>query len=310
MIHMLSKFDLAPNVKISEFEYHYYRFVDEAIHTNMIASSGRIGKRIEDTPMDTDAPDAQGYYVIMSFTNREQLDNAYEFLSDRSLNRKAHEPHSGMHKIIRNPVFTCWEEQISMSPDTSKQIELVFKSERLIFKPLSEEDRELSIELWTDPELTKFVGGHSTEAELNRDHSKFMRRCAGGAVGIWTVTTLDQDQKIGTAILLPMPIEKDDTDWDLVCGDDLPIGPIEVGYIFKKSAWGKGYATEVCRRLIEFGFANTTLEEIVASTDAENYASQRVLVKSGMEYLGEQLSYGEICPFFSINRKAWSEKNA
>lgn len=186
-------------------------------------------------------------------------------------------------------------------------IELTFKSERLLFRPLCDIDQALAIELWTDPEVTQYVGGTATETELRENHRKYMRRCARGVIGIWTLTRLDNNEQIGTAILLPMPEELDDTDWDLVVGDDLPDAQIEVGYILKKSAWGKGYATEACKKLVAFGFENSTLDEIVASIDYNNEASRNVLLKSGLQEAGEELSYGEICPFFRISRKLWME---
>ncbi len=188
-------------------------------------------------------------------------------------------------------------------------INLSFNSVRLQFSPLSDDDLQLGLELWTDPEITKFVGGPRTIEELTQDHHKYIRRCAGGAIGVWTLTPLGSDDQIGTCILLPMPIEEDDTDWDLVVGDGLPDAPIEVGYILKKSAWGKGYATEACTRMIDFGFENTELEEIVASIDRNNMASGNVLIKSGLKPAGDQLSYGEICPFFRITRDDWKKKH-
>jgi len=193
----------------------------------------------------------------------------------------------------------------------NRAIDLSFISERLLFKPLGEEDRALSIELWTDPEITKYVGGVGDKKELERDHHIYMRRCARGVIGVWTLTRLDNNEKIGTAILLPMPEELDDTDWNLVKGDGIPDAQIEVGYILKKLSWSKGYATEACTRLIDFGFENSELDVIVASIDEENAASRNVLLKSGLQEAGEELSYGDLCPFFRINRRLWNErKNA
>jgi len=189
-----------------------------------------------------------------------------------------------------------------------KNIDPAFQSNRLLFSPLSSDDLPLTIDLWTNPEVTRFVGGTVEKQTLEAQHQTYTRRCAGGAIGVWTLTTRDAHEQIGTAILLPMPIEKDDTDWDLVTGDKLPSGDIEVGYVFKISAWGQGYATETCARMIDFGFQNTKLERIVASTDHENHSSQNVLKKSGMEQLEDQLSYGGVCPFFQITRTQWNER--
>jgi len=56
----------------------------------------------------------------------------------------------------------------------------------------------------------------------------------------------------------------------------------EIFYKFFPDYWGKGYATEVARKLITVGFENLELHKIEAGTDVENQASIRVLEKVGM----------------------------
>ena len=97
------------------------------------------------------------------------------------------------------------------------------------------------------------------------------------------------------------PIELDDTDWELVAGEQIPEGDIEIGYILKKSAWGKGYATEACNRLLKFAFEETPLQEVVAVIDAENTASRKVLEKCGLSYQGQVRSYAGSNPGFRIH---------
>ena len=92
-------------------------------------------------------------------------------------------------------------------------------------------------------------------------------------------------------------------------GDDLPDCEIEIGYILKKSAWGKGYATEATNRLLKFAFEETPLEELVATTDLENIASQRVLEKCGLVYEGMRRAYAEECPGFRITRQQWLDNS-
>ena len=59
-------------------------------------------------------------------------------------------------------------------------------------------------------------------------------------------------------------------------------GEVEVGYRLVRSAWGKGYATEGSRALIERGFTSLGVRRVVASTMVVNIASRRVLEKAGM----------------------------
>jgi ribosomal-protein-alanine N-acetyltransferase len=135
-------------------------------------------------------------------------------------------------------------------------------------------------------------------------------RGAGGRLGIWCVLRRETGEKLGTAILLPLPIEQDGTDWSLLQEDRYPDADIEVGYILKRSAWGNGYATEACRRLVQFAFEETKLDEIVAVTDPEHVISQRVLRKCGLRDEGLRRAYAHDIPAFRINRQQWLELQA
>ena len=190
-------------------------------------------------------------------------------------------------------------------------MKLVFESERLRFRPLEETDLDLVVQQWTDPEVAKYAGGKtSTEEELARGMSLYTRRCARGCIGNWCLIDKATNEKLGTANLLPMPVDLPDTDWDLVAGDEVPEGVIEIGYILKRSAWGRGYATEACSRMLKFAFEETPLEELIAATDAGNIASQRVLGKCGFTSVGAIQNYGERTPGFRLTKEDWSRLNA
>ena len=188
---------------------------------------------------------------------------------------------------------------------------LTFESDRLYFRPLKESDVDLVIEQWTDPEVVRYVGGKTcSKQELIDDMPMVTRRCAGGCIGNWCLIEKATGEKAGYANLLPMPVDLDDTDWDLVVGDQIPDGAIEIGFILKRAAWGKGYATEACKRLIDFAFEESPLEEIVASIESENSASRNVLEKSGLTDIGLIQSYGEPSPGFRITKQEWFEKRS
>ena len=187
---------------------------------------------------------------------------------------------------------------------------LIFESERLRYTPLSADDLDLAVEQFGDPEVVKHVADRTySKAELAEEMPLYIRRAGGGCIGIWRLTVKETGEKIGTAILLPMPIELDDTDWDLLVGDDIPEGDIEVGYILKRSAWGKGYATEACKRMLRFAFEETPLEVVVACTATDNTASQHVLTKCGMSPLGTIRAYQENIPGFRMTREEWRTRS-
>ncbi len=58
---------------------------------------------------------------------------------------------------------------------------------------------------------------------------------------------------------------------------------IEVGYGFVPEAWGKGYATEITQKAIEYLQLNFKGRKIIAFVQDENTASKHVLEKAGMK---------------------------
>lgn len=183
--------------------------------------------------------------------------------------------------------------------------ELEMETPRLRLRPYAESDLDISIEVMTDPEVVKYVCDPMSEAELAAKIGEVCRRGAGGRIGMWCVLNKQTGEKLGDGVLTPIPIEDLDTDWASLTTDAYPEGWIEVGYMLKRSAWGQGFASEICARLLRFAFEQTTLAEVVACTDHENHASQRVLTKSGMRAVGLRRAYAEDVPWFVVTRAEW-----
>jgi ribosomal-protein-alanine N-acetyltransferase len=68
---------------------------------------------------------------------------------------------------------------------------------------------------------------------------------------------------------------------------------VEVGYRLLHEAWGQGFATEVARELVRYGFEEVGLDRIIGLTHPDNVASQRVLMKAGLAAAGWGRYYGQ-----------------
>lgn len=64
-------------------------------------------------------------------------------------------------------------------------------------------------------------------------------------------------------------------------------GPLEpeLGYRLHRAAWGRGFATEGSRALIDAGFERFGVERAYAETMAVHAASRRVMEKCGMRFV-------------------------
>jgi RimJ/RimL family protein N-acetyltransferase len=59
---------------------------------------------------------------------------------------------------------------------------------------------------------------------------------------------------------------------------------LEVGWRLAADAWGRGYATEGGRALLDYAFAQLGKSEVVSMTAAINVRSRRVMERLGMTY--------------------------
>lgn len=61
----------------------------------------------------------------------------------------------------------------------------------------------------------------------------------------------------------------------------------EIGWRLKQPVWNQGYATEGAIRVLEYGFNNLNMEEIVSFTPKVNLKSEHIMNKIGMTKVGE-----------------------
>ena len=185
----------------------------------------------------------------------------------------------------------------------NQNLELV--SARLFLRPLRESDVDLVLELFTDPEMMEYAGGPVKSERIRTEMAASVQRGADGSIGVWCMCKAQTKEPIGTIALLPLPVEAEDTEWELVCTGEMPEGDIEVGYFLRKDEWGQGYVSEAVSRVLEFAFSVACLEEIVAVIDPRNTASRKVLERTGFLSEGDRRAYRETCPGFRIAKSDW-----
>lgn len=97
------------------------------------------------------------------------------------------------------------------------------------------------------------------------------------------------------------------------CGIDLRDGPTpELGYWLGVPYWGRGFATEAARAVIDHGFEDLGYEALQAGARVSNPASRRVLEKCGFQWTGvglyriRAMNSSAPCDRFRIDRGIWT----
>ena len=149
-----------------------------------------------------------------------------------------------------------------------------------------------------NPEVMRYIGGaHNHEQSVEMLENRILAYYPQHpGMGVWATIETASGAHIGFHLLNHVRGE-----------DDL----IQVGYRLSPEYWGKGYATEMNVALLRYGFTDLGLPLITAHTHPENTASQHVLKKSGLRYVGTRHyahpSYASMpeCSQFERQREEW-----
>ncbi|RED48618.1 GNAT family N-acetyltransferase [Aestuariispira insulae] len=182
---------------------------------------------------------------------------------------------------------------------------LILSTDRLVLRPLEMADQDLVTALLTDERVMRYIRPPFTAEEVAGFMKELVKRGAKGAIGVWCVVEKATGERIGNCALMPMPTDQSVPDFSQIKPDRLPDIPVEVGYELLPAAWGRGYATEIAKCLVNCAFQHTELAELVACIDDPNEASRRVLKKAGLTETGPIMAYGAMGPGFRITRAEW-----
>lgn len=86
--------------------------------------------------------------------------------------------------------------------------------------------------------------------------------------------------------------------------EDLP----ELSYTIHPHYWGQGLATEAAQAVLTWGFETLQFQRIVAVIGPENYASQRVMQKLGMQYEKNMQYHGSEVMYYKLDRQDYQAK--
>ena len=134
---------------------------------------------------------------------------------------------------------------------------------RLVLRRLTRDDAENLFELDCDPEVMRYLTGgipHTREEIVGRELPRYLRYYERYSdYGFWAAIERATGEFLGWFHFHPSREGSEE---------------IELGYRLKRSAWGKGYATEGSRALIEKGFTELGARKVVADALAANLRSR------------------------------------
>lgn len=168
----------------------------------------------------------------------------------------------------------------------------MLETERLFMRKFTPEDLPELIELRSDPEVYKYLGGTRMQNPVALEKRlQFYIGCYDKyGFGHHAMHWKETGEMIGWSGLQPLE----------------ETGEIEVGYGMKKEFWRRGIGLECAKAWLEFGFEKANLKRIVAVAYPENTGSWRIMEKLGMHYEKNEEHYGVECVFYAISKEEFS----
>ena len=149
---------------------------------------------------------------------------------------------------------------------------IVIETERLILRTWEASDAQAYWQINQDSKVTEFLLGPLSMQQVH----EFIRNCQQcfeeNKFCLFAAELKDTHELIGFIGLWIPQFE----------ADFMPA--VEIGWRLGSQYWGKGYAIEGAKAVLEYGFKKCGLKEIVSFTVPANQRSIRVMEKLGMHH--------------------------
>ena len=152
---------------------------------------------------------------------------------------------------------------------------------RLVLRAWREEDLDAYAAMNADEEVRTYMfpGRALNRAESAEEIAQMCDQWRRLGFGHWAVELRETGELIGRTGA------KRHNDWDLDPENT------EVGWLYARPAWGKGYATEGATAAVRFLLEDLRRPEVISIAHLSNVASHRVMRKAGLEWAGARRWY-------------------
>jgi len=147
----------------------------------------------------------------------------------------------------------------------------MIETERMLLRPLVEEDLDAIHAIFSDPVVMRFSLTGVRDREASRGWlDVVMTKVRTYGHGFLAATSKEDGSYLGHAGLLRQEVEGKTE--------------LEIGYWFARQHWGRGLATEAAVACRDLGIHEMGLARLVSLIVPENVASRRVAEKVGMTF--------------------------
>jgi RimJ/RimL family protein N-acetyltransferase len=145
----------------------------------------------------------------------------------------------------------------------------VLRTERLLLEPVTALDLTALVVHWTQPDVRRFLfdGTVLSADEICTVIAESRRDFTASGYGFWIIRELSSGDGALAGTVGLRQLEE--------------LGP-EIVYSLAPGVWGKGYATEAARAVVDYALGTLGVPEVLAEVDNGNAASAAVIERLGL----------------------------
>lgn len=149
----------------------------------------------------------------------------------------------------------------------------ILETERLILREMTQDDYPPLCKILQDKDVMYAYEHAFSDEEATAWLNKNLARYEKDGFGLWAVVLKESGEMIGQCGLTLQDAD----------GKEV----LEVGYLFQKAFWHKGYATEAAVACKNYAFQTLGTTEVYTIIRDNNIASQNVAKRNGMTVCGQ-----------------------
>lgn len=167
---------------------------------------------------------------------------------------------------------------------------LTLKTERLVLRPVNEEDAELIFKMYNQPIFLEHIGDRgigSVEAACDYISTRFIPQIKRLGYGNFLIVRDSDGEKLGAVGIFER--------------EGLAVQ--DIGFSLLAEFEGQGYAFEAAKKLLDTAFSQWNIPAVSAITTQTNYPSQKLIEKLGLRYVKtvQLLGDEEILRYYEID---------
>ena len=145
---------------------------------------------------------------------------------------------------------------------------MILETERLFLREINQSDFNSLCKILQNEETMYAYEGAFSDAEVQEWLDRQIYRYQKWGFGLWAVILKETEKMIGQCGLTMQPWKDKEV--------------LEIGYLFQRQYWHKGYATEAARECKKYAFEILNAKEVCSIIRDTNISSQNVATRNGM----------------------------